>query len=897
MTIYNEVIKLKKTAFKIISLLLCFVLMFTSVICCFAAVSFPAGVTEQTAKESAEKTDLLIKNMLADTQGKTLSELVMPTILSDETLSSLLVSVYSIMGQQADSLETIGIDTSTKALANALSAYPSVKAELLKADEWEKVNLEKAKWGVQNKNDFATAISAMLSPFNDVLYMLLCGGTFNVRFFPLRGDYGYKNGVIPMLKALGCTEIVDDSVFLSEASENPNTMMYNIILSIFSMLEKILESPAVRLSQTMPNMAHFVKNGGLENSVDALLSPLTLGMGNLLDIFSGTTMLSVLLVIQDSEKYTMDFGENFTTILNDALSSSDFRIAELDLDKLASCGTLSGDTVIANIGEAYTVIFTWLIDTLKLNRDQMMETLSENGTDLGSMDSLIDSLFAKSTDEIFSFIVGLFTKTSGKDLEYQWQTPTFTPVAATYTANLGQDKFQRVLDGIDELLSEFIAESSNEKDVSSLLKKTIYSSNFVSQLATALYSQLSGEDMGQLMSLLGMSFSPSAIAGNLTGYQFSSARYTLYRSASWATIRPENLRWGFADGDKDGFEKAIVAVLRPFEDLLRMLLTSDTIEIYGAINLGGSNGYNTAIIPLLEAIGCPAESIMTYDEFKASAGGDGVLENLMKPLLALVDKVIEKPVYTLTEILPNILFFVSNGSAMQCIENLITPIFDLLDEFSIKPEDLGFSLDEIKNTDILASLEDGIVTQIEDIKLESFDLKVLASLGQAVSFQSKATYNGAPVTMTYIKADQTGVLAALIRYLVGIISNPENGSLLDGMMGGEGAGTFGDFSSGIGEQMAAMSEDELIEWLYQLFFRERPIKEEPTTDSSYSTAFKYVPKKESKAKVVAPVLVLILVAIAVILIIFRKRIKLKTENAQTYKTDKIDNVPVGERVI
>ncbi len=877
-------IKLKRTVRKIISLLLCFVLMSASAICCFAAISFPSGVTEQTALESAEKTDLLIKNMLADTQGKTLSELVMPTILSDETLSSILVSVYSSMEEQADSLRIIGVDTSVKSIANTLKDYPSVRTELLKASDWASVNLQEAEWGVKNKYDFANAAAAMLSPFNEILYMLLCGGNYKISFFTLRGDYGYKNAIIPMLSALGCSEITDDSTFVSKASDNANTMIYNIVLSVFSAVEKIFESPAVRLSQTAPNMAHFIKNGGLENSVNSLLNPLTLGMGNLTSLFSGSKMLSVLMVIQDSEKYTMDFGNNFSTIINDGISSSGFQIAELDLEKLASCGTLSGDTVVANVGESFTVLFTWLIDTLKLNKEQLMKTLSENSVDVSRMSSFIDSLFAKSTDEIFSFIVDLFTKEGGKDFEYNWQMPAFTPTTAAYTANLGADKFQRVLDGIDELLSEFIAESTDEKDVSSMLKKTIYSSNLVSQLAVGLYSQLADEDMGQIMSLLGLSFSPSEVARNLTGQQFSSVRNTLYHSASWVTIKPESLRWGFAEGDKDGFENAVIAVLRPFDDLLRMLLASDTIKIYGAVNIGGSNGYNTAVIPLLEAAGCPAESIMTYDEFKKSADGDGVVKNLMKPLLALVDKVIEKPVYTLTEILPNILFFVSNGSAMQCIENLITPVFDLLEEFSIKPEDIGFSLDEIKNTDIISSIEES-VTKIKDVKLEKPDLKKLAGLGQAVSYQSKATYNGAPVTLTYINADRPGVMVTLVRYLVGIISNPENSSLLDGLMGGEGAGTFGEFSSGIGDQMASMSEDELIEWLYQLFFRERPIKEETTSDVNYSTAFKYVEKEEKNTRIIAPIIVIVIVAIVVLVIIFRKKIMDKIKNTKSNNLD------------
>ena len=174
--------------------------------------------------------------------------------------------------------------------------------------------------------------------------------------------------------------------------------------------------------------------------------------------------------------------------------------------------------------------------------------------------------------------------------------------------------------------------------------------------------------------------------------------------------------------------------------------------------------------------------------------------------------------------------------------------------------------------DILAKASE-MVTQIEDIKLEKPDLKKLGTIGQAQTYQSKATYNGAPVSLTYVKADQTGVLITALRFIANIISNPENSSLMDSFMGGsEGGGTFGEFSSGIGDQMSQMSTDELIEWLYKLFFRERAVKEEKEIDINYSTAFKYVEQKESNSKQIASAVIIILVLAAAVFIIFRKRI-------------------------
>ncbi|MGN1419316.1 MAG: hypothetical protein ACI4W6_08305 [Acutalibacteraceae bacterium] len=869
---------------KTVSVMLCFVLCALTVLPVFGAVSYPQGVTEQTAGQSAQKTDILIENAVYDMQGKSLSALVYPTLYADETLSQILLGIYGSVDEQVSSAKNMGIDISTSYVAKCLVNYPTVSAAVEKASDWKSVDLTGAKWNVYDKDGFANAIAAMFTPFNDLLYMLLCGGTYKAGFIVLRGGSGYQKGIVPMLSALGCTSIPDDSTFKAQAQEHKYTMIYNIVLSICSSLDAILDAPAMRLSEILPNLAHYIKDGGFENSVNALMNPLTLGIGNYISLFSGSKMLSVLMFIQDSSKFTTDFSENMTTILNDAISSMDFKLAEIDLDALKSCGTLDSetDTVKANIGEAYTTVFMWLIDTIKLNKDKVSSMLTEspeNAEDsemTETLSTVMDSMLAKDTGEIFALFVKLLTNEQGTDNDYTWQTPQFTPVTVNYTANLGKDKYQRVLDGIDDLLSEFVAEGGEAKDLPTMLKKTIYSSDMLSQLVIGLYGQLASEDMSEALSMLGLNFAPYSVSKYLTEKQLSSARYTLSYYSSWKNLKAENLSWGFKDGDKKGFETALIAVLRPFEDLLRMLLVSDSIEIYSSINICGSNGYNTAIIPMLEALGCNSEKIMSYDEFKANADGDGILENLLTPILSLIDEIIERPIYKLTEILPNIIFFMQNGSMMQCVENLIKPVTDLLAEFSIDLKDMGVDLDKIKQTDIVGELSEQIPKMITDIKLETPDLASLAGIGQLESYTSKAVSAGQPQQLSVVRADQTAVLMTLLRYFVGILQDPENSDLMAGMMGGSGdEGMFAQYSAGIGDEMASMTTDETIEWLYKLLFRERAVKEEEPTDN-YSTAIVYTPPKESHTKqiITAVVIVVILIVLA---IIFRKRIAFRLD--------------------
>lgn len=405
--IMNEVIVLKKMIKTAVSVFLCMLIALTTVFGVFASgVTYPQGVTEQAAADSVKKTDLLIKNVLSAMQNTTLKKLVLPELFSDETLSGMLTGIYASIEEQ-ESVGRLGIDASTAAVAKGLSDYPQVQKAVGAAADWENVKLKNVKWGVKDKQGFARAVSAMLTPFNDALYMVLCGGTYQAGIIRLRGDMGYKNGVIPMLLALGCTELTANEEFVSEAAENESSMVINIVLSVMSMLESVLDAPADRLTDIMPNLAYYIKYGGLQSSVDALMSPLSLGIGKYVSLFSGSQMLSVLMFIQDSEKYTTDFSENINSIISDAASPSGLKFAEINLEQIASCGTVSGDRVIANKGEAFVVLFRWLIETAKLNQDQLASAFpaGDDGLDLSGM---MKGVFARGTDEIISILVGLF---------------------------------------------------------------------------------------------------------------------------------------------------------------------------------------------------------------------------------------------------------------------------------------------------------------------------------------------------------------------------------------------------------------------------------------------------------------------------------------------------------
>lgn len=870
---------MNKKAKSFLSLLLSLCVLFSACVPCFAAVSYPQGVTNESAAKAAEKTDKLIESAVDSFENTTLKALVCEKLFESATLSKLLCGVYSSLWESRDTLSKLGIDVTPAGVAKHLSDYPTVQAPLSKALDWSEDDLKNAKWNVYDKYDFASAMAAMLAPFNDVLYTVLCGGTYKVGVIRINGSRGYETGLVSMLEALGCTWTERPGTFYAQADGNKNSMVWDITLSVFSALEDILNRPAMKLSEMLPPLASYIKDGGLEKSVNELLKPFSLRIGNLVSLFSGSQMLSFLMFIQDPKKYTTNFSENINTVLADMTAQSDIKLAQIDLDSLKAC---------ANTGESFTLTAEWLIETLKLNGSFLSSLLGES-EEMKSVLPLLENLLKKDTGEIFKMLVTLLTSEKGEEIDYEWTQKQFTKKDVQYTQNLGQEKYKRVLDGIDEVISEFMIEFAGGKDLKTTLKSTIYSGEIISKLTKTLYTALSDEKLSGGMTALGISVSPNAVSAHLKKAGYYGAASYLSGSYSWKSINEKGFSACFKSGSRRDFEGALTAVLMPLEPLFEMLFANGTLTVLDSVTIPGTNGYNSAVIPILEALGCPEKNILSFKQYSKCKGSDKIIGAILEPVLDLVDKICKRPVYTLTQIMPNLIFFISNGSLTQCIDNLSKPFLDLLESFGLSAASLGLDLEKLKKTDLLKEASSMIPKLAKDtIKLEKPDLKSIGSMGELVKVQSKRTYSGKSATVYAVKSDQTAVLISILRYIIGATKKPENSKVISAMMtpkDGEESNMFAQYSSGIGDQMATQTTDETIEWLYKLFFRERAV-EKQTEQYVYDKEIIYQGEEtKSKAPVAAPIII-VLVLLIIFAIFKRDRIQAFFENQKAKKAEK-----------
>lgn len=818
-----------------------------SILCLFVAVSsvipavaagyttdYPQGVTAGEALNAVKGTDKLLNYVVPTLTGATLSQTVKPMIYNDEVVSEFVVSLYKELSANSKEIESIGIDISVSAVAEGLGDYPNVQKALSGSSSWDDVNLSGVKWGIKNKNDFAVALGKAMSPFNDIFYTLLCSGTYKIsRLIKIEGANGYENAVVPTLKALKCTGLMTQAEFTAQADKDKSNMIKNIILPVLSMLERVLKAPMNNLTEVLPSFAYFVQSGEMDACMDSLLSP----------VFSNPLVeVAVFLKILDLDSMKIDMNEMLTTGLSDMASEKGLTLAPVNFERLSKCGSKNGSEFEADKGRAYVEIMRWLIDTVKLNEKKLpefMEQMGGNSKDIPT--DMLGGMLKNDTDALVGTVILLFTP-SKLDAPQVFSYPDVAKTVVQYTPNLTEDNYKKVLNEIDDLLDDFVKEGGSYGDIESLLSSRIYTNGNINALLTGIYGTLEKEGLTDLLVLLGIDATPKGVAKYIKK-DYPAVYEVLNKANSWSKLSLKNVSWGFYNGSRRGFQNALVATLRPLYPLLKVLLAGEDMVVMDSITVKGADGYNTAVIPLLEALGCKESSVKTYSQYLKDRDKDAVIVNIAEPVFDLLDEVFDNPVKTLTRILPNIVYFMNSGSLEKCISNLLIPVTSLTSKMS-SVTDLNFDVSELTGKlDIDKMLRD--MLDGSGMKIAEFDIDSVAGMGTKTEKTSKSTLNGNYVKYSYIEADQTDVLMSLLRVLAKTMKLPGNENLLVGSMG-SGNDAFSTYSSSIGEQFAEMTEDELIEWLYNLLFKERAQIEIVVDDDYVPTIiYKEAPKSHT----------------------------------------------------
>ena len=839
----NEVVKLKKVRFtrKIISIFLSVMIFVLSFAPAASAVSYPAGVTPEQAQTAMEKTDVVLNAALNAAEGKGLAALLIPMLLCDETLSSLAKMMYSAVEENAETFSTIGIGITPADVAKNLTNYPDVQSRLMYCVSWSEVNLTGAEWGVSTTGQFTDAVVALLLPMNELLYTLLCGGSYSLNpLVGIQGSKGYETAVVQIFNRFGMQSYTDPSVFYSSAASDRTTMIRNLINDIVAYLELVCSAPASMLSKNLPGIADFIENGGLDSAVQKLVEPLKI------KILGITTPIKIGNIMESAQQGEEGMSFDINIDIGSFTATGTLVTAPFDMQEIASFITETPEGYSVNTSDSFIYIFRWMLETVRLNMGSIPQMISglTPEMDAAKISQLLTGLFSNGTDELISVYIGLLTAQSGKVNPYQWYFNAVAPYAVTYTPNLTAEKFQRILtgkDSVDVLISQFVKESGEGENLRAVIAPEIYSNTLVTKLVSGIYSMLSDEQLKTFLSLAGIDVSPAALASRLSEDAYGKARDALLSVNDYSELEAIEVNWGFKNGNRDGFIRAVSACFRPLEGLIRMILCGDSLNVLGAVPFYGSDGYNTAVIPILEALGCSYGEIHAFDEYNKLVRQTDVMLPIVQSVVSLVERIIDAPVYTVTGILPNLMYFLNNGGLDICINNLLYPVVSIMDSLGLSGQFDFSALMQLDTDKIMADLMGGLDL---GVKLPELDLQQFGYMGTLVPAQTRRTQLTQPMTIQYLQADQAAVLVTLFRYLVQIMKTPGNEGIVDSFMATNGDNElFANYSSDIGSQLAAMSVDETIEWLYKIFFRERATVQENNLED-YTPTIIYKEEKD-----------------------------------------------------
>lgn len=567
---------------------------------------------------------------------------------------------------------------------------------------------------------------------------------------------------------------------------------------------------------------------------------------------------------------------------------------------------------IANCKNAEAVLkylINLVVDVLQIRQIiDLLKVVIDNP----SMSQLLDMISRLTKKDLLNIIHAVIAKTTDPTTAY-WTFLQYVQEKTTgfyYPAGVTAQDASDAVGDLDTMVTSVIGllaglDVVKQDNLKDLVSSLIFTNANLTKLASALYGAI--DPYKDYLGYAGIDVSKKGVAKLLTdgsyGKTYSSAAKAIKKAKSWKKLG--NINWGFTDGSakaQQGFVNGLAAILRPLDGVLSLLLAGDdlavgqiltdlvknlnfgsskdtvqlkngklririkgsdkysktsvleinlykVIEDVKSLSIYGGNGYESAIVPLLEALDCP--NVKTYKQYKADIkkSTDSVLTDVLNPIVGFLNKVLDAPFDTLTAVLPNVAYYIDNNGLAQLVNNLLSPVTSLLPvlkkngvdvEVIIKAlagkslnnlvkDALGVNIHLNLNNLNKCEIQNAIVPLVNkllkskkiNIQLPKIDWGALASHGTVSTVKSAAKNSEGYYNRKHVTANQGETLIAVLRYVANLLT--KNISGLKSILGGIDA--IKDYKSIINavlDQIGTSSADQIIRALFYL------LQENPT---------------------------------------------------------------------
>lgn len=741
------------------------------------AVKYPAGVSAQDIDSVVKMLTAAINNALSSLLDVSLSGVVTDKLYTNSIINSLAKSLYSIADNKtaATVFDVLGIDISKDAIAKSLKKeYPAVSKSIASASSLSKLNTSSLDWKVKDKDSFVKAFVAVLRPFGNVLNVLLNSGSISVAgVVGFTGANGYENAVKPILDVLGCNS-VSVSKYQKDAKKNTDNLLINIIDPLLTRVDEILNNPIKEVTAILPQVSNFISKGGVQKAVENLIYPITNLVKPVLSVLTNDSVFDLLLGILKVDAKWESIHNEIIPVLNKSVLSNikinsksiSLTLPNISWSALAGCGKLSGNSIKADVNAQFMLLVNYVFKVLEQNKADIISLIGSNPV----VSQIIGNVIKCGPDGFTKILVNILLKMQTFD-NVSWNYKNIGTTRVGYTKNYNKEDYAEALTMIDPMIDKLLTDFAGSS-LKPFVTNTLYTNAIVNKLAKLIYTSIEnldiGIDLNTVLSLADIDISTKGVASSISDY--SSASREIKNHSKWKDVNFDKINWGFKDGDRKGFVNALAAVLRPLYPALRAVLSGEDLVVLGSISIKGGNGYNTAVIPILEALGVDEKALVSPAKYAKDADTDKVITNILNPLLDRAEQILQSPVVSLADTLPNLAYFVYNGGVKASVENLIAPVTNILKE--IDPiYSVNINLSSLENPN-LADLANSILGTVKidgqplGIKLSNIDLAKLSGIGRVVDYKSMRTYNGERMTAKRVEADSAAVFISVLRYLV-----------------------------------------------------------------------------------------------------------------------------------
>lgn len=691
--------------------------------------------TADAVYDSLEGIVAMIFDAVPALQGKTITTLVNglleDKVYSDEILNTIVQELVKLLAN----LDATLFDTVDVVLDTDITAWFDY-CDITYGEDGKVAEVVCTKdWGVDEAADkkatFVAAIKEVLTPANRVLAWLFFGDSYEFltdsekdaegnytykSLITLNGGEGYAKGLVPILEALGCEMKAKDAYLVNGEYDVP-AAVEDIFNAALALVDKVSAAPAEEVFKLLPNILYFVNAGGVKSSVNNLLAPVNAILAKLTPIVGDVSIGGLLekAIGFDITDITMDtllgLAGDYGFVMSDKHVDliKTFYIGELE-QFVSANGDYAYRMVYTDeesAGDMLTIVLSLALELFKLNEEIFADLLGED------IYAAVMTIMAGYTGN-FVYTDPNWAYMYGGDIDklIADNLPAPSDVYLQYANDWTELTAETLSGNLDALVNAVLNMVGKDTTLGAMIQEAIAGGLFKDEIVNKLLAEVV-----KLLAGLDTSVVQAAGAALDADLDVWFDYCTITRDADGKVIDVVcEQNWGIdsADDKAAAFADAFETALAPANRLLAWLLFGQDYTFFNGSNddvlitIKGGEGYNYALVPLLEALGCTVNSADYYNNNAAAAIGD-----VITAICAKIDELCNgNTVDTVIGMLPNIIYFVSADGAKTVVNNLVQPVMFLLE--ALKPVGVNLDLVELIGFDIFNLNWDTIFGIIND---------------------------------------------------------------------------------------------------------------------------------------------------------------------------------------